>query len=68
LETAQVLLAFSTNASVNRSPIMLEKMPAILLSLPQSMEKVGFDSFRIIFYLDWLVERHNHPNLPVFAF
>ena len=40
LETSSVLLAFSSNKSINNSPNLLEKMPKILESLPKSMEKV----------------------------
>ncbi|KAI6209644.1 Exportin-5 [Aphelenchoides besseyi] len=41
LETSHVLVAFSSNPSICRSPALLEKMPAILTSLPKSIEKVG---------------------------
>ncbi|KAI6191517.1 Exportin-5 [Aphelenchoides bicaudatus] len=57
LETSQVLLAFSANASINRYPTVLEKMPAILLNLPQSMEKI-----------DWLNNAQNNPTSQYFKF
>ncbi|CAD5235033.1 unnamed protein product [Bursaphelenchus xylophilus] len=40
-EIAQVMCAFSSNDSIRRTAIVLERMPSFLVLIPKSLEKVG---------------------------